>query len=218
MKKTLLALSIVSLSMFFTGCTSYSFRGSHTPPPPAAPLSSNQYHLKNYTSDIKWGNGWSIPKGAGRQVIKQEIENELCATYPRRFTKDAGSTPIDVRVRHIDSDVSCWGMIPYFLSLGIYPGNIMRYMDTCEVTVSANGMAKKGEVKFRSNSWLSVWTPWALSRRDSPDAYTGAHRRGNGIMTVSAPGNTCFEHQSEVFTAEIIAEINTKILELENNR
>jgi hypothetical protein len=91
----------------------------------------------------------------------------------------------------------------------------MRYEDQCEVIVSVNGDTQRGTVKFRSNSWLSVWTPFGKNRTDSQDEYSGTYSHGGGIMVAPHLNTQCANGQKETYIAEVAAEINANISKLE---
>lgn len=206
MKKTLFLLIPVLLSVSFCGCTSYSLRGLHTKMSPM-PEPGSTYYLRSYSADLGWPNGWSVAKCGGKQIIKQEIANGLHSSYPERFPRTADGIPVDVKVTLVDSKCNMWGLVPYFLTLGVYPANVIRYTDTCDVSVSVGGIKRTGRVKFRTNSWLSVWTPFGLSRTDSPDEYNGEHRRGSGIMMTPS----IYRDQSDIYISEVVEEISAQL-------
>lgn len=210
-----LSVLVIAVSVFQFGCTSYSFRGTHSPFPPKTPV-VQQYKLNQYSSDIKPSlTPWSIVRFGGTQVSKRDIERTLLAAYPDRFVRAETAIPVDISVRSVESRCNAWGLVPYFLTLGIYPANVIRYQDRCEITVSMDGCRKKGEAKFRSNAWLSVWTPFGKDRTDSPDEYTGTHEGGGGLMIAPHTNSECFERQKNVYISEIAAEVNAVVLKLE---
>jgi len=212
-RRKIFNVGVVAVFLLQQGCASYSFRGAHSPSAKApCEASVRQYRLNRYTSNIPLSlTPWSIARFAGVNTSKRDLERTLLNLYPARFTRKETAFPVDVKVRYVESKRNAWGLAFYFLTLGIYPSNILCYEDRCEVLVSINGQARKGLVKYRSNCWLSVWTPFGLHRKDSMGEYTGSHRTGKGFMIAPHLSTECLNDQKDVFTSEIAAEINAYI-------
>ena len=213
-------LYFYSLFLIFTyiGCSSYSFRGAHTIPPKVSVQNNEKYQMRNYSLDVHKGlSSWSVAQFSGSKVVKSDIEKELIEKYKNKFNNDNNGNLFDVKINCKPTQCSLSGLFPYFLSLGFYPANIVNYKDSCDVLVSINDNVKKGEVKFRSNGWLSVFTPFGLYKIDQADEYNGMNRFGSGILQAPHLNKECLEKQKSVFISEVAKEISTCIVEIEND-
>lgn len=190
------------------GCTSYSFRGSQ-------PNSSDKnlrelpssFRIASYSYELGgqgMPNPWSTPRNVGSSVDKSVLQKSLAHKYPDLFTDEDESIPLDVIVTFTSGNADFWGLVPYFLSLGILPSRIVYYTDRCEVRTSISedrkARAKRSDIAFSSKCWLSVWTPLPLLMSDSPREFTGAYRSGYGVMAAPHLNNLCLQNQKDVFT------------------
>ncbi len=217
-KKQLLILPLLALVFLETGCTSYSFRGAHATPAPTNPVSlDKKYKLTSYNNSFKASaTPWSITGYGAIKLSKRDIERQLVDQYPNYFTRDEQGIPIKVSVDLENTKRHMWGLVPYLATLGIYPARIINFEDDCAVTVSVLNAKKTGNVRFRSNSWLSVWTPFGLTRKDKPDNFTGEHRHGSGVMIAPHLSSKCATDQKETYLVEVCDEVAAIIMSWPN--
>jgi hypothetical protein len=181
-----------------TGCAVYSIRGTHSSDLLGVQTANGpKYRLASYT--VEFSQDWFLatPAHYARFGLTQlDVERTLIEKNPLRFTRgfvpdakdgSAAAIPLNVHLRTVNSTSDCApGLAIYFISLGILPGKIHSFEDTFDVEVrtgeATSQRVARGGVGYRSNLWLSCYTPLALLCSDSADNYRdrGLHKEGRG--------------------------------------
>lgn len=224
MKKSLyVILAFIFLSFFQIGCSSYSFRGTHTTLPSVKTEPEQKYRLNDYTINVppKKSMAWHIPY-AGAFATKSDMQNLLISKYPNWFTMDSDATPINVSINCYEynnhSARSFLVLLWLFPILWPFPINILYLEDKCDVQVMTPLQLQRGGVQFRTNAWLTVIGPWGLYRNDDQDEYTGTYRHGSGVFVGPHLDAKCFEDDKDVYVNEVVDEIKATVNILESKK
>jgi len=223
MEKSLYAiLALILLSFFQTGCSSYSFRGGRTTLSSVKTEAHQKYRLNDYTINVPPKKMYSIPN-TGAFTTKSDMQNALISKYPNRFSMDSDATPINVSINCIEYNYhgarsGFYSFLYLFIPWSFYPVNLFEAEDRCEVKVMTPLQSQRGGVRFRTNLWLSILSPFALYRTDDQDEYTGTYRHGSGVFVAPHLDSKCFEDEKYTYVNEVVDEVDAIVDILESKK
>ena len=222
--KTASLLGLVFV-VLLTGCSSYSFRGTKAAAfDLAVPMPSCKFRVDKFNlvaSGSNAGNIWAISASASAKVDKRIMQSTLARMRPELFTEDETGIPLDIKVDVSECHGDYWGMVPYFLFLGIVPSRIVYFREsgTVSVCVSDNTELHPSQenIGFSSKGWLSVWTPFGAMMSDSPDLYQGESRSGAGVMVAPHLNDKCRADQQDVYSVTVANAVIAALGKMDKN-